>query len=160
MAVDVWVVDTSALLQVRLAHDPADQIAIFKGLHDMAVDGRLAVTRRVLNECNGQYFDLPTGWASVVKQRARHPLDPGDEHVQTVMAAAPNVIEADNDRDPADPYVLAQALQLREDESEVCVVTQDFVDRLPKKISMATAADRLDLAWRQLQPFLSDVGLP
>ena len=60
---------------------------------------------------------------------------------------APDVIEEDAENDPADPYVLALALQLwRENEAEECyVVTEDNVDRVPLKISIRTACTRLGL---------------
>ena len=61
------------------------------------------------------------------------------------MEKVGNVIEPDTDSDPADPYVLALALQLWRENKRVCVVTQDIVDRLPLKISIRSACARLGL---------------
>ena len=60
---------------------------------------------------------------------------------------APDVIEENAENDPADPYVLALALQLwRENKAEeYYVVTEDKVDRVPLKISIRTACTRLGL---------------
>lgn len=161
MSRDVWVIDTSFLLEVSccgLSH--SEQMDVFRGLTDLVEDGRLALDRRVLNECNGRYFDLPGGWVSYVRDRLPFPLDPRATYVRTVMGNVPTVIEQDSLGDPADPYVLALALQLQDEGHDSCIVTEDHRDRPPKKISMVTAASQLGLQCMGLNPFLNDVGLP
>ena len=63
------------------------------------------------------------------------------------VPGAADVIEASAENDPADPYVLALALQLwRGNEAGECyVVTEDKVDRAPIKISIRMACLRLGL---------------
>ncbi len=152
---------TSALLEVAccgLSHE--NQVKVFKGMSDLAPQGRIAVERHVFKECSGVYFDLPAGWVSFVSTRLVHPVEAMAPFIGRVMAVAGNVIEQNALNDPADPYVLALALQLQADGHNVCVVTEDRRDRLPKKISMATAADRLGLPWCDLQAFLRALNLP
>ena len=73
---------------------------------------------------------------------------------------APDVIEEDAENDPADPYVLALALQLwRENEADECyVVTEDNVDRVPLKISIRTACARLGLNCMDTRNFAEAIG--
>lgn len=161
MSTDIWVIDTSSLLEVQCCGLPeADQMRVFKGLTDLVVEGRLAVERRVLTECDGRYFDLPSGWVNFIRNRVTLPLDSEAPYIGRVMGEAGNVIQPNELRDPADPYVLALALQLQDDGHEVCVVTNDVRDRLPKKIAMATAAEILGLESVPLRDFLHEVGLP
>ena len=55
-------------------------------------------------------------------------------------------LEATHEREVADPYVAAKALEIVErDLSRVVVATNDRVDRLPAKLSLITACRRLDL---------------
>ena len=162
MAIDVWTIDTSALLEVkRCGFSEGDQMAVFKGLTDLAQQGRIAVERRVIGECGGgRYFDLPAGWATFVRGHLVHPLEAQAVYIGRVMASAAELVEQGALHDPADPWVLALALQLVDGQHDVCVVTQDRIDRLPTKLSMATACKRLKLPWRMLEDFLHDVGLP
>lgn len=58
-----------------------------------------------------------------------------------------DVVEADAEpeREPADPYVAAMAYELRAAGFDVAVATDDSVDRLPVKIALTTACERLGL---------------
>ena len=73
---------------------------------------------------------------------------------------APDVIEENAENDPADPYVLALALQLwRENKAEeYYVVTEDKVDRVPLKISIRTACTRLGLNCMDTRNFAEAIG--
>lgn len=77
----------------------------------------------------------------------RYP-QPSLESLVEVLDVAEQLVEADqddDDREVADPYVAALAVELlgRYPEAEIVVVTDDRVDRLPVKLSLATACDRL-----------------
>ena len=79
--------------------------------------------------------------------------------VAEVMAVAGDLVEADAEGDPADPYVLAQALDLqRRGAGDVLVVTKDQLDKPSVKISMATACGRLGLSYCGLPEFLQEIG--
>ena len=59
----------------------------------------------------------------------------------------------------ADPYVLALALHLRDQERDPCVVTSDQVDRMPLKIALTTACDRLSINYMSPREFLEGIGV-
>ena len=73
------------------------------------------------------------------------------------MSIAGDVVDEGLEREQADPYVLAQALEM-EWEAEVRVVTEDRIDRLPIKIAMTTACERLDITHWRLGDFLEAVS--
>ena len=147
-------IDTSCLIDLKnvpLAH----HWALFRQLEAMVEDGTIAMPRQVIREITAIAFpDVPGAWAKGVESKLQHPLEADYEIVGEVMDVAGEVIEDVSASDPADPYVLALALQLQRDRNDVTVVTEDDVDRLPLKISMATACKRLKLARRETAQFL------
>jgi hypothetical protein len=59
--------------------------------------------------------------------------------------------QGDSDYEQADPYVVAMAWDIREhySSSQIVVVSDDVIDRLPRKESVKTACERLNLeCWR------------
>jgi hypothetical protein len=91
-------------------------------------------------------------------QRLQHPLDVDYKYVRQVMAIAPNLVEATQRKDVADPYVVALALQLKDAGEVIEVVTDDFVDHLPIKVALGTACDRLQIAHISCEDFLTVLG--
>lgn len=153
----VWILDTSALVEAKAALSVADQWQTFKLLEDMVRAGTVAMPRLVIREISEiAHPDLPGAWAPGVRDIQQHPLDPGWEHVQRVMAEAGDVVDPNKTKEDADPYVLALALQLLDQGKEVCVVTEDRVDR--NRIAVTTACDRLGLPHCSVRDFLSGLG--
>jgi hypothetical protein len=103
--------------------------------------------------------DVPGVWVQGVYRKFCHPLDVDYEHIERVMAIAPDLVEEDAPGDPADPYVLALALQLSVTHTDVRVVTSDRRDRLPLKISMVTACARFHIEVSLTEEFLEEVGM-
>ncbi len=73
------------------------------------------------------------------------------------MAEAGDVVDPNRTKEDADPYVLALALQLVEQGNDVCVVTEDRVDR--NRIAVTTACDRLGVAHCSVREFLGSLGI-
>lgn len=69
-----------------------------------------------------------------------------------MLDLTPKVIEEDAQGEPADPYVIAQALTLIEAHDPV-IVTEDVVDRLPLKMALASAAVEHGISWCGLADF-------
>lgn len=151
----VWVVDTSALLDFKVQISVGDQWEAFKHLEDLVVLGLIAMPRQVLSEASElAHPDLPGAWAPGMRSQLRHPLDVDFEHLTRVMAVAGEVVDPSKTREDADPYVAAQALQLRAAGHHPIVVTSDRVDRLPLKIALTTACERLGVAHVSAREFL------
>ncbi len=154
----VWVLDTSALVEAKAALSVADQWQTFKQLEDMVRAGAVAMPRLVIREISEiAHPDLPGAWAPGVRDIQQHPLDPEWEHVQRVMAEAGEVVDPNKTKEDADPYVLAFALQLLEQGHDVCVVTEDRVDR--NRIAVTTACDRLGVSHCSVRDFLTGLGI-
>lgn len=102
-------------------------------------------------------MDTPEAWALDVCKLVKQSYEPADVTVASVMQVAGDVVDPDAEGDPADPYVLAQALEIREAGRNVCVVTNDVVDRVPIKISMRMACERLHLRSCDLAAFMTAV---
>ena len=133
----VWIVDTSALINFKTLIGVSDQWDAFKLLEQLVEQGQIAMPRQVVNEASEiAHPDLPGAWAPGVRSRLRYPLDVDYEHIQRVMREAGDVVDPNKSSEDADPYVLAQAVQLQAQGLEVVVVTDDDVDRMPIKISL------------------------
>ena len=154
----VWILDTSALVEAKSALSVADQWQTFKTLEDMVRDGAVAMPRLVIREISEiAHPDLPGAWAPGVRDIQSHPLDPGWEHLQRVMAEAGDVVDANKPKEDADPYVLALALHLQGEGHEVWVVTEDCVDR--NRIAVTTACGRLGINHCSVRTFLRGLGI-
>lgn len=151
----VFVLDSSLIIQLKREIKADRQWELAKHMEELVVAGRITFPPQVLREIRGQqHTDIPEAWALAVSSKIATPSSPGWDHVEAVMAVADDLIEADAEGDPADPYVVALALELREEGFDAIVATADIVDRPPLKISMGTACDRLALAWMDLDEFL------
>lgn len=145
---EVRVIDTSALIELKHLLPVGEQWPLLTQMSVLVQTGHLAFPRQVTNEIkNVQWPDAPGAWAAGNKGWSVHP-QPRDEFLAEALGAAqltdPN---AEPDIEPADPYLVAMALQIRESNPgcTVYVVTTDRVDRMPAKESVLTACLRLDL---------------
>jgi len=154
----VWVIDASSLIQAKKVVAAANQWRLFKQLENMVEEGRLFFPKQVTAELEqARHIDTPEAWALAAGPNVTQAYDPENTFVQQVMAVAGDVVDPDAEKDPGDPYVLAQALELTNAGFEACVVTEDVVDHLPLRISMATACGQLNLRHCQLQEFLARI---
>jgi Domain of unknown function (DUF4411) len=157
----IWVLDTSALIRFKQLIPVTDQWAAFKWLEGLVARGEIAMPRQVIAEAATiAHPDVPGVWASGVRKALLHPLEPDHQWIVHVMDVAGDVVDRQSDRDEADPWVCALSLQLSSSPQRVVVVTEDVVDRLPIKISMATACGRLGIAHCSAREFLDACGIP
>lgn len=110
--------------------------------------GQLAYPRQVVKELEkAQHPDAPGAWITQKKLKMTHP-QPQDATLARVLLVAPVLdVEATDDREVADPYILAMAVEMQERHTGawVVVATEDVVDRLPAKLSLGTGCQRLGL---------------
>ena len=109
----LWVVDTSSLIQIRQAGiSGAKQAAVFRKLTTLAKSGLLAFPPQVREELEWGEADHPDDaavtWIHRAKTDAERPANL--DTMQRVLARAPLLVDADSKRDPADPYVIALAI--------------------------------------------------
>lgn len=153
----VWVIDTSAIINSKRQVPRGRQWEFFERLKQMVIDGEVYFPRRVRDELHGgRHVDTPEAWALNVGPSVQLSYEPEDVTVAQVMAVAGDVVEEDAEDDTADPYVLAQALEIRAAGFDVLVVTDDHLDH-PDKIAMTTACDRLGLGWIRLEDFINSI---
>ena len=155
----IWVLDSSALIEVKTVVAGARQWALFRHMESLVEAGRMAVPRQVRTEMQVlAHPDAPGVWAVGVFLAIKHPVDPDDAYIRHVMSSpAKDVVDPDKDREDADPYIVAQALQLMDAGYEVCVVTEDHLDN-PTRIALTKACDICSVEWIRLDQFLKDIG--
>ncbi|MDE0232828.1 MAG: DUF4411 family protein [bacterium] len=157
--VEVWIVDSSALIEAKTIVSVSNQWDAFKYLEQMVVDGLIALPRQVIREVSEiAHPDLPGAWAPGVRGLLQHPLDTGFDYLRRVTSVVPDVVDVNKPTEDADPWVLALALLLEDEGHTVCVVTKDYVDRT--SISVATACDTLGIDWCPIRLFLHHCGIP
>lgn len=153
---EVRVIDTGALIELKKL-PVGEQWPLLMHMTVLLEKGHLAFPRQVANEVKHvRYPDAPGVWAAGNKGWCVHP-QPRDDYLAEALGAAqltdPN---AEPEIEPADPYVVAMALQIRDDNPgcHVYVVTTDRVDRMPAKESVVTACDRLTIACSTPEEFV------
>ena len=156
----VWVIDSSAIIDCKTLVPARDQWALFEELKALVTGGHLFFPRQVTRELSNQrHIDTPEAWALNASGEIAHTYSPAPEFVAEVMLYAANVVEADAEDDAADPYVLAQALELRSKGYVPTIVTEDHLDH-PPKIAMTTACGLIQPALHviRLSDFLRAIG--
>jgi hypothetical protein len=153
------VLDASAIINIKRTVPAAQQWELLEQLKILVQEGSVFFPRAVTRELHqNRFIDAPEAWALNAGQYVNAAYEPTDESWIRVMAEAGDVIDPDAEREPGDPMVLAQALDLREAGYEPCVVTDDTIDREPIKVSLRTACARLGIESCDLQTFLDGVG--
>lgn len=149
MADPVWVVDTSSIIEIRRSVPNADRRHVFSRLSSLVNEGRLKFPRQVIEElrrsANPDARDPLLEWAEQVESEAC-PTEPAYTKVKEVLSHVPDILDPNSDSgvDEADPYVLALARGLREQELDARIVTQETKDS-PRKMSLNTAAGILGI---------------
>lgn len=167
----VWVVDTSSIVQIRRMYDPSiaetqhRRIAdydychlLFDFLEALVTAGRLTFPVQVRDELNCRTpSDLASDWSKGCARQRRY-NDPRLLTVKAVLEKVPNIVDHTKLMDDADPYVVAQALDLQATGILHAVVTEDRRDR--RTTSITTACIRLGLPCIRTLPFLEACGAP
>jgi hypothetical protein len=157
MAGPTWVIDTSALIDIR--NLPRDRRpALNQAMTNLVISGRLRSPKQVVDELK-RVSDATLEWALSVETKAVEDSPTLDE-VKATLALVPDVLdpEKDSGADEADPYVLAMALKLKEAGVDARVVTQETKDR-PTKTSLNTAAGIVGVPSVPLAGFLRVEGI-
>lgn len=143
------VVDSSVLIQLKRLVSIDDQWDLLLRMTELVRSAYLTFPRQVAAElAYGQYPDAPGAWIGNAKRHVCHP-QPSEDTLRYVLSVAEQLVdfEATRDREVADPYVAAMACEIANHYlgCRVVVATDDYVDRLPAKLSLATACKRLDI---------------
>jgi hypothetical protein len=155
----IWVPDSSALIGVKTVVPGARQWGLFRRMESLVEEGRIAFPRHVRTEMQDlAHPDAPGVWAAGVFPAIKHAVDPDADYIRRVMASdAKAVVDPNKAREDADPFIIAQALQLMDAGYEVCVVTEDHLDN-PTRIALTKACDICSVEWIRLDEFLKDIG--
>lgn len=161
---EVWVVDTSSIIEVRRAVEKTKRRGVYAKLKALTEQGHLVFPTEVLKELERARDpkpareDLPLEWANEVAGKATSV--PSFETVREVLAQVPQVCDPDKTTgvEEADPYVLACAVELKRAGKDVAIITQE-TRNLGGKLSLATAAGVLKIPALTMLPFLRSQGI-
>lgn len=156
----IHVLDTSSVIEIKTKVQLADQWGLFKHLERLFLEGSVTFPIEVEAEMRAvDHPDAPGVWVcGVARQyRNRRAAEPQEEFIDRVMEVAPDVIDPNKRRRDGDPYVLAQAIEIRAGKLDVAVVTEDRVDRTDH-CAMTTACARLSLPEMNLEDFLEGLS--
>ena len=153
----VVIVDSSVLIDMKHKVGINEQWDVLMTMSSLVAAGALAFPKQVAKElANGQHPDAPGVWANRAKRDVCH-REPSEATLSKVLEVAPEVVdlEATADREIADPYVAAMAVEIQvRTGSLVVVATNDRIDRLPLKLSLLTACGRLGISVCSTEQFL------
>jgi hypothetical protein len=155
----IYVLDTSSIIEFKASVVPAaNQWNVFKALEEMVARGEIAVCKQVFSELTRiTHTDVAGAWAHGVKPQCRY-LEVEDDWVTYVLDEVPDLVDWNKQNEDADPWVVAQACELREVGNQVFVVTCDQKDH-PGNLSIVSACNRLQLVDLEPKEFLIRVGL-
>ena len=160
---EIWIIDTSAIAEIRRKIPVERRKAVFDELSQRVAAGTLTFPRQVLDEFERPRFKqaYDHGWEWLKRHvehcRAHEPLH---EYLRQAFLEPQvrRVLDPDKDHEEADPYVLALALKLRDSGNEVGVITEDAVSR-PSKLSLKDACGLLRIVSISVQPYLEQQGI-
>jgi rRNA maturation endonuclease Nob1 len=153
---EIRVLDTGCLIELKRLIAVAEQWPMLVRMGALVETGCIAFPRQVVAEMKAaKHPDAPGVWAASHQGWSRH-RQPRDDSVAEVLGAAQLTDPNSEGPEPADPYVVAMALEIHEKcvSSQVVVVTEDRIDRMPVKESIVTACERLELKWCDTQEFV------
>ena len=156
----IFIMDTSAIIHAKKVIGSNRQWEFFERLKRFVVERRLGFPKEVRDELRQEvYHDTPETWGLHVYE---HMLvqNPTLNTFIEVMDRVGSVVDKQSEKEEADPYVLAQALEVQRDimVGNAMVVTQDHQDRLPRKMALTTACQKLGIAYCSLEDFLEMIG--
>jgi rRNA maturation endonuclease Nob1 len=154
----LWLIDSSALIGIKTTVPGSQQWRLFRTLEDLVIDGQLAFPKRVKDEVTGMaHPDAPGVWADGVFSSIGHLTEPSPTYIRQVMSCdAAKVVDPNKPTEDADPYLIALALELGQQQS-VVVVTNDTKDN-PIRIAVSTACNIMQVSWCPLTGFLTEIG--
>ncbi len=159
----VGIIDTSSAIKVKeLLPILADHQKCFAALTRLVKKKLLTYPKQVVEELSRKAEgDIPYLWAQHTQRYLKF-LDPPLDYVRTVMAKARDgtrtVVDPRKTHDDADPYVLAEALYIRDQGNPVVVITEDRFDTV-SRLSMVRACEILGLPHQRIQEWLRTLGL-
>jgi hypothetical protein len=153
-----YVVDAPALVSVPLqAPDPAD---VFTSMVEFVKNNELCYANEVVDELGRTARgEQPLMWAQACAGN-RCNRGAAYNYAEWVGHDFPDIVDttARDTQESAAPYVVAQALELRDAGLEVTVVTED-VHRKPTRASVREACEHFELRCITLGEFLAETGL-
>jgi hypothetical protein len=154
---EIFVLDSAVIIRIKQIVKVDDQWAILDIMMDCVRSGEICFPRQVATELGGQRWpDAPGAWVGHAKGLVCH-REPGDACVAAVLASTPDLIDPDAvGSEPADPYVIAMALDLRDTyaNSRIVVASDDKIDRPSLRMSVKTACARLQVEFIEAAPFI------
>ena len=153
----VWILDASAIIAIkRTLHRSRWQRIYQSRLPGLVKIGRAAFPKQIVEEL-GRYHkqDNVYEFASRSIALVLYETEPSFELVREVMERAGNVVDSTKQHEDADPYVLAQALDIQRAARAVTVVTEDCGRKVPPQISMAAACEVLGISWCRTAEFIT-----
>ena len=139
------VLDTSVVINLKKNLKVADQWSFFLRLTTLVDRGVVGWPRYVRKEIiDARHPDAPGAW--IAGQTAQPFPEPTFETLAEVLGAA-QLVDAEAEDEVADPYVVGMGLEVRTTQPgrRVVIASDDTVDRMPQKESIATACARLGL---------------
>jgi len=163
-AAEVWVIDTSSIIEIRRRLPKPDQRTVYTSLTVLVTGGHLVFPVQVLKELERAtnpkpgHDDLPFGWCKKVAGTAVS--NPSLDSVKAVLAQVPEVLDPDKPHgtEEADPYILARAVELKRDGRDATIITQEKTDK-PGKLSLSSAAGIMKIPAVAVLAFLKSQGL-
>jgi rRNA maturation endonuclease Nob1 len=155
----LYVVDTAALLTIQ--NDRSDGPNCFLGLTDLINESKLCFPTEVVEELERlAKEEAALIWAKTAASARCHKGAPFN-YVSWVLEVCEDLVDksALASQEPAAPYVAAQALELKTENVEVTVVTEDVLEKPTRKCLLQACQD-LELPYLRLDQFLNEVGLP
>ena len=122
--------------------------------------GRVTIPVHVERELrpDAPHPDVPAAWAFAKARLGRVRREPSPERVRSVLSVFPRLVDPDKEREDADPYVVALALELKDAGHDVVVVTHDVTDRAPVDTSIKTACDHFGIEVMDLEEFRAAIA--
>src|SRR5436309_15831340 len=112
MPCNPYVLDASAIVQIKIDVRAADQWELLKRLEGLVEAGSVCFPREVAREVKElSHPDAPGVWVHGVEKKSQHPLDPSDGVLRRVLQTAGDVVDPDRVIN-GDAQVIALASEL------------------------------------------------
>lgn len=144
-----YVIDASSLINIRMHYPVTVFTSFWDKLSELALENRLAAPQTVFDELGQKDDDYLINWFKERKDKLVYTeySEKLMEYVSEILTKYPKLIDENQSKEQADPFVIAMALEYRESPQkklvsyEVCVVTDESWKTGAKKIRIPEVCD-------------------
>lgn len=150
-----YVIDASSLINLRMHYPISVFRSFWEKLDQLVVDDRLGAPQAVFDELSQKDDDHLFNWAKTHKDKMFYTdyTERFLQNIANIMERYPKLIDENSEKEQADPYVIAMAIEYRDRPQQklfyhdVCVVTEESIKKRSGKVKIPEVCNFYNISY-------------